>query len=183
MQENNFPLDDSLQNEQSDDKQINPVFDDINNPETITNHIQDITEKCDATPHNEILSKLLNQIVPIDFEALAFPHVVQLRKQLEGLTLESEEAKVILKKLEKLTLNNKHYLVLSIENIVKIAVTNRWGLCKNLEFVYFYNGAYWSYLEKEEFQKFLGEAAQKMGVPEFTAKHFQFREQLLKRIF
>lgn len=181
MQENNFPLDDSLQNEQSDDKQINPVFDDINNPETITNHIQDITEKCDATPHNEILSKLLNQIVPIDFEALAFPHVVQLRKQLEGLTLESEEAKVILKKLEKLTLNNKHYLVLSIENIVKIAVTNRWGLCKNLEFVYFYNGAYWSYLEKEEFQKFLGEAAQKMGVPEFTAKHFQFREQLLKQ--
>lgn len=75
MQENNVPLDDSLQNEQSEDIQINPVFDDINNPETITNHIQEITEKSKSISYIEILNKLLEQFEPLDFELLAFPQV------------------------------------------------------------------------------------------------------------
>lgn len=176
--QNDSPV--SLHKGQSKDRvfrEINPVFDDIK----IINHVQKLVKKNEQTPHAEILNQLLEQFEPLDFEALAFPQVEKLRKQLETLNPESEQAKEILKQLDKLKVNHKHYLVLSIENVLRIAEKNRWGLCKNQEFVYLYNGAYWTYIDKEAFQKFLGEAAGKMGVAEYTAKFYQFREQLLKQ--
>ncbi|HNJ54936.1 MAG TPA: phage/plasmid primase, P4 family, partial [Chitinophagaceae bacterium] len=118
---------------------------------------------------------------PLDFEALAFPQVEKLRGQLEALSPESEQTKEILKQLDKLKVNTKHYLVLSIENVLLIAEKKRWGLCKNMEFIYLYNGAYWAYIEKEVFQKFLGEASEKMSVAKFTARFYEFREKLIKQ--
>ncbi|MGE0021488.1 MAG: phage/plasmid primase, P4 family [Draconibacterium sp.] len=114
--------------------------------------------KPEATPHSEILQKLIGQFEPLDFEALANPH-----------------------KTENFKLNTKHFLVLSIENVLKLAENNRCGLCKNHDFIYLYNGTFWAEIDKETFQKFLGEAAEKMGVANFTAKFYQFREQLFKQ--
>ncbi len=175
-------------------KKINPLFDDL----VIKNHIQEITKKSEPTPHAEILTQLLEQFEPLDFETLAFPQAEKLRGRLAELEADKEswgskastgkenntkqaEREQIEKALDKLKLNTKHYLVLSIENVLKIAEKNRWGLCKNQEFVYLYNGAYWTYIDKEAFQKFLGEAAEKMGVAKYTARFYQFREQLLKQ--
>jgi len=160
---------------------LTPVFEDLSNPEILISHVQGLINQGEPIPHAEILIQLIEQFAPLDFEALVFPHVEQLRTQIKDLDPQSEDAKMILKQLEKLKVNTKHSLVLSIENIIKVAEKNRWGLCKNQEFVYLYNGAYWSYIDKEVFQKFLGEAAEKMGVTKFTAKFFQFREQLLKQ--
>ena len=78
-------------------------------------------------------------------------------------------------------MNTKHYLVLSIENALKIAEKNRWGLCKNHDFIYLFNGTFWADIDKETFQKFLGEAAEQMGVAKFSARFYQFREQLFKQ--
>jgi putative DNA primase/helicase len=50
-----------------------------------------------------------------------------------------------------------------------------------MEFIYLYNGAYWAYIEKEVFQKFLGEASEKMSVAKFTARFYEFREKLIKQ--
>jgi putative DNA primase/helicase len=72
-------------------------------------------------------------------------------------------------------------LVLSVENCLRFAEQNRWGLCKNHDFIYLYNGAFWSEIEKETFQKFLGEASEQMGVAKFSARFYQFREQLFKQ--
>lgn len=160
---------------------INPEFNDLNKPETILKHIQDITKNTEPTPHTEILNQLVGQFEPLDFEALAFPQVEKLRGQLEALSPESEQTKEILKQLDKLKVNTKHYLVLSIENVLLIAEKKRWGLCKNMEFIYLYNGAYWAYIEKEVFQKFLGEASEKMSVAKFTARFYEFREKLIKQ--
>jgi putative DNA primase/helicase len=44
-----------------------------------------------------------------------------------------------------------------------------------------HNGAFWTEIDKETFQKFLGEAAEKMGVTKYSARYFQFREQLFKQ--
>lgn len=82
---------------------------------------------------------------------------------------------------ENFKLNTKHFLVLSIENALLFAEKNRWGLCKNNDFIYLYNGTYWNELEKDTFQKFLGEAAEQMGVAKFSARFYQFREQLFKQ--
>lgn len=179
-------------------KNIAPVFTDLNNPETLLNHVQDLVKKNEPTPHNEILKQLVEQFEPLDFEALAFPQFGKLRDRLVELEADKEswggsensgrsdtpkqaERKQIQKALEKLKINSKHYLVLSIENTLLIAEKNRWGLCKNMEFIYLYNGAYWTYIEKEAFQKFLGEAAEKMSVAKFTARFYEFREKLIKQ--
>ena len=54
-------------------------------------------------------------------------------------------------------------------------------MCKYHDFIFLYNGTYWNELDKDDFQRFLGEIVEKMGVPEFTAKYFLFREQLFKQ--
>ncbi|MBN1988736.1 MAG: DNA primase [Bacteroidales bacterium] len=162
-------------------KALNPVFDDLNKPETIATHIEELIKGSGTTPHTEILQQLLEQVHPLDFEALAFPHVEKIKKQLEQLDPDSEQAALLTKQLEKIKLNVKHYLVLTIENVLKLAERNRWGLCKNHDFIYLFNGTYWTDIDKETFQKFLGEAAEKMGVARFSARYYQFREQLFKQ--
>ena len=162
-------------------KRLNPVFDDLNNPATILNHVEELKSKSEATPHAQILHQLIEQFEPLDFEVLAFPQAEKLREQLEKAAPGSEQAKDIQKQLDKLKLNLKHYLVLSIENALQFAEKNRWGLCKNHDFIYLYNGTFWAEIDKETFQKFLGEAAEQMGVAKFSARFYQFREQLFKQ--
>jgi putative DNA primase/helicase len=111
-----------------------------------------------ATPHAEILGKLLKQVEPLDFEKMANP-----------------------KKHDNFKLSTRHYLILSNENVLKVASHNNWGLCKNHDFIYLYNGTYWDELDKEEFQKFLGEAAENMGVTKFTSRFFLFKQNLFKQ--
>jgi putative DNA primase/helicase len=137
---------------------LNPVFDDLNNPATILSHVEQLKSKSEATPHAEILHQLIEQFEPLDFEVLANPH-----------------------NAENFKLNTKHFLVLSIENALRLAEKNRWGLCKNQDFIYLYNGTFWAEIDKETFQKFLGEAAEQMGVAKFSARFYQFREQLFKQ--
>ena len=160
---------------------INPVFDDLNKPETILKHIQDITKKNEPTPHTEILKQLVEQFEPFDFKSEVYPEVKELQIALIKLDCKSPEAEAIKVQIDDFKLKIEHYLILSIENTLTIAEKNRWGLCKNMEFVYLYNGAYWTYIEKEAFQKFLGEAAEKMTVPKFKARFYNFREMLIKQ--
>ena len=160
---------------------LNPVFDDLNNPATIINHVEELKKSVEATPHAEILHQLIEQFEPLDFEALAFPQAKKLREQLNKAEPGSEQANDIQKQFDKLKLNLKHYLVLSIENALLFAEKNRWGLCKNHDFIYLYNGTFWAEIDKDEFQKFLGEAAERMGVAKFSARFYQFREQLFKQ--
>jgi putative DNA primase/helicase len=124
----------------------------------IKNEAEQLLKNSEFTPHSEILDKLINQFEPLDFETMANPH-----------------------NTENFKLNVKHYLVLSIENTLLFSEKNRWGLCKNHDFIYLYNGTFWNEIDKETFQKFLGEASEKMGVAKFSARYYQFREQLFKQ--
>src|SRR5690606_10149070 len=40
---------------------------------------------------------------------------------------------------------------------------------------------YWSEVEKDDLKKFLGEASEKLSVPKFDARYFNFRDNLLKQ--
>jgi len=161
-----------------DDDDLNPIAADVLQKHVV-GELRSKTKT--ATPHAEILQQLIEQFEPLDFEVLAFPQAKKLREQLEQVAPGSEQAKDILRQLDKLKLNLKHYLVLSIENVLEVAKKNKWGLCKNHDFIYLYNGTFWAEIDKETFQKFLGEAAERMGVAEFTARYYQFREQLFKQ--
>ena len=87
------------------------------------------SQSMEVTPHAEILSELLNQLEPLDFEVLAFPQAEKLKQRLEELEADKEswgskestgiennpkqtERLQLTKFLEKLKLKLKHYLVL-----------------------------------------------------------------------
>ena len=129
-----------------------------------------LLQQSGATPHAKILQHLIEQLEQLDFYMLAFPQVEKLREQLQKLekkltnpdgsfnTDKSLEPdwnilKALKKKEDSFQLNNKHFLVISIENIRKVAKDNRWGLCKNHDFIYLYNGTFWAEIDKETFQK------------------------------
>ena len=106
--------------------------------------------------HTEMLVELLKKILPIDFK---------------------KEASI--SEDEKLT--NGQFLIITIEEILRLAKCNSWGMCRNNGFFYLFNGAYWSLIDIDELKTFLGSAAEMMGVNQFKAKHYNFREQLFKQ--
>lgn len=162
---------------------LKPAFTKLKNPDLIIGHVRNLVRKEEPFKHEEILARLLDQFTPVDFQALVYPQVAELREKLEKLKLKSDERSDILKQISNFKLNNKHFLVLSVESVKRIAEQNHWGLCKNQSFIYIYNGTYWNYTDEPVFQMFLGEAAEKMGIYLYLAKYYQFREQLLKQFF
>lgn len=106
--------------------------------------------------HQNVISALLNEIKQVDFRTLA--------------ELEDGGA-----------LNKRHYLIISVEEILKIAKTNMWSLCMNDGFIYVYNGAFWKQLLKEEIQNLLGKGSELLGVDPFDARHYSFRSELMKQ--
>ena len=115
-------------------------------------------DKRERISHDEILNKIIEKLEPIDFKNIANPDGVPNFK-----------------------IKNKHLIIITIEEILRCAYVNRWGLCKRTGFIYLCNGEYWKEIEMEELQRFLGEAAEKLGVDKFNSKHYQFKEHLLKQ--
>lgn len=142
--------------------------------------------------NNDILKELSDSIGQIDFMLLAFPESEDVKKQFEvldkklttGLELSESEDKQyndLAKKIQKYKLTKNHYLILCIEQLIKIAKANNWGLCKKNGYIYLYNGSYWSELDKDCFQFFLGNVALKMGVEKFKCKIHTFKDELFKQ--
>lgn len=173
-------------NSQSKDKQFS-VNDLKKHTETLIN------KALEKTDHKEILNKLLAKIEQIDFDLIAFPQRVSIElrlKQIEKLVtttdckdvdlLKTERSKLE-KELNKLFAKEKHKLIITIEQLLQLAKNHKWDLCKNHDFIYVYNGAFWNVLDKPELESFLGNAAQRFGVSKYDAQFFTFREKLFKQ--
>lgn len=120
--------------------------------------------------HKNILHFLLENIKKADFQKLAFPQAKN------GDPVINEE------KIEK-KINNKQYLILSIEHVLFAAKRFNWDMCTHNEAVYLFNGAYWRSIDRKELESFFGKAAEKMGVPKWDARYYNFRDQLVKQFF
>ena len=153
--------------------------------------------------HKEILKVLLNEIKPIDFIALINPIANELQQEYQrivnayeednkelhtalNIPKEGKESSRILEiqsKLQAITkgIKQKHYVVCIITELLKIAETSNWNLCKCYDYVYIYNGAFWKQLSKEDLKYFLGEAAIKFSYPVIEAVHHLFKDELLKQ--
>lgn len=176
----------------------------------ITNEVIQLTDSIEVVQNttDDILQELLKSIGKIDFMLLAFPDIEDLQKEYFKLQLElfgssansdnqiepiytdgnSKEYKEafkqwqkIRKKIDKCKLTKNHYLILCIEQLLKIAIVNKWGLCKKNGFIYLYNGSYWNEIDKERFQSFLGNVALQMGVEKFKGKIHTFKDELFKQ--
>ena len=108
--------------------------------------------------HEDLLEALLEEIEPLDYREKA------------GL---GEEDK----------LTRKHYHVITIEQVLKLARQNNWGLCRHNETVYLFNGCFWSMIEDGLLMSFLGEAGEKMGMDKYQARHYLEKDALVKQFF
>lgn len=75
----------------------------------------------------------------------------------------------------------RHLLVTCTEKVLETVQRLRLGICCRHNTAYLYNGAYWQPVEQRVLEAFLGKAAERMGVDRYTARHYLFREQLLKQ--
>ncbi|MFC4268357.1 DNA primase family protein [Polaribacter marinivivus] len=145
---------------------------------------------------DEVLNELTNFIGKVDFKVLAFPDSINIEKEIELLKpfvyhkdgsynkenkAEFDKYVKLTKQLKSYKLSKNHYLIICIEQLLKIAKTYNWGLCKKNGFIYLYNGYYWTEIDKESFQSFLGNVALKMGVEKFKGKIHTFKDELFKQ--
>jgi putative DNA primase/helicase len=106
--------------------------------------------------HSQVLNDLLKEIKPIN-----------IRKYLE-LPDEVET-------------KQKHIVVAVIKHLLEVSRNMKWNLSRVFDYTYVYNGAFWQQLDKEDMKAFLGKAAIQMGCPDYEARHFEFKDKLLKQ--
>ena len=123
----------------------------------ITKDVNLLTDSIEIVKNStdDILQELINSIGIIDFQILAFPESENLQKEYAKLKNElfgespiytdsqSSEYKEVFKQWQKVSkelskckLTKDHYLILCIEQLLKIAIANKWGLCKKNGFIY-----------------------------------------------
>ncbi len=159
----------------------------------LASRINNLTE-AQNTP-DDILQSLSESIKKVDFAILAFPEIGEIRQKIEelkpvvsnhGVPSDGKEAEVkeyrqLQKKLQSLRVTKNHYLILCVEQLLKTAKAKKWGLCKKNGFIYLYNGSFWTEIDKECFQFFLGNVSLKMGVEKFKGKIHTFKEEIFKQ--
>jgi len=95
--------------------------------------------------------------------------------------IEAVDFREILDIDEESKIQQKHLVVLTIDEILRLIKLNDFGLCAKSDFVYLFNGAFWKPIDREEFRSFLGKASARLGVNEIESKHFAFRDSLYKQ--
>lgn len=108
------------------------------------------------TTHRQVLPELLALIQPVNYRDLA--------------ELPAKE-----------TPKKKHFVIITIEEVIRLARDNSFGLARKYDFFYLYNGEYWQMIDDEDLREFLGRAAELMGVEKFDARHFRFQDELLRQ--
>ena len=78
-------------------------------------------------------------------------------------------------------ITQKIYVVGTIDEIIKAATVNNWGLGIKNGFTYLFNGKYWQPLDLDTLKLFLANAAKKLGVPNIEANYHRFRDELYKQ--
>ncbi|MET6998709.1 DNA primase family protein [Chitinophaga defluvii] len=164
-------------------------------PVSILAHTTDLLKIGAPLKHGEVLAELLEKVQKVDFQLLAFPDIEGKRNKLEELEKQligpngqfkddaalRTQIKDIQTQLDKHKLKQPHYLIITIEEILRLAIENRWGICRNHNFIYLYNGAYWCLLDVEELKTFLGMASEKMGLDKYKSQYYLFKDYLHKQ--
>lgn len=127
-----------------------------------------------------VLKNLLAQIQEVDFYAEAFPKIEALREKQKKID-DADQLSEIQKKIDAYKLYQKHYLIITVEKLLEVARDNSWDLCQRLAYYYVFNGDFWHVLDEKELASFLGKVAEKMGVPKFDSRHYEFKDKLFKQ--
>lgn len=150
----------------------------VSNKNEILEGFENVYMTSSCIPHHEIFKRILDKVEVIHFEQKAKSDI---QKKICSKDIEEDQKFLLKKEIDSFKLTERHFLIISIEEIIRLARVNKWDICKNNDSIYLYNGTYWKNINIEEVQKFLGEASEKMGVSIYSAKYYRFRENLLKQ--
>ena len=127
--------------------------------ESITNHMNDLVEQSKpiVANHQDIIDLLLIQITKIEFG------------EIIGFKGEASELK------------QKHIIYAITKNLLNVAKSKNWNMAIRNGSVFVFNGAYWKKLDREQIKHFLGESAIRMSYPEYEARHFEFKDKLIRQ--
>ncbi|GAB4023675.1 phage/plasmid primase, P4 family [Spirosoma migulaei] len=110
-------------------------------------------------PNEQLMASLLEQVKKVDFRALA------------GFDPTDEDAK----------LKVSDYHVLVSQQILELTKRNQWNICRRHDFFYFYNGSFWQVVNHDDLRRFLGEAAERMGIAWLKARSVDFTKKLFEQ--
>ena len=77
--------------------------------------------------------------------------------------------------------NQKHQIVMVIDNLLQTARRHKWNLSKENSFIFLYNGEYWNLLDEDILKDFISDVSIKTGVSYLESKHFEFKDKLFKQ--
>lgn len=80
-----------------------------------------------AELQQDILNTLVKQVTPVNFKNLAYPEAKLLPKTACRSAPDSDVAQSIQKKLLKMKVNEKHYVIFTIEEIGEVGREKRLG--------------------------------------------------------
>ncbi|MGB0429192.1 MAG: hypothetical protein ACPGLV_01870 [Bacteroidia bacterium] len=127
-----------------------------------------------------ILIGLLRSVEEVDFTKEIFVSSLDEENE-ENENTSSTNLLTVNKEIPLIKPTEKHFITISIEKLISLANKKQWNLCRRNGDIYVYNGCYWLQLSKDRFEPFLGQAANKMGVPKVDASFYAFKEKLLKQ--
>lgn len=137
---------------------------------------------------NDLFKKLLNEIVPVDFESKynydeeSLNAIKSLRERLQH---EKDEAKrdALLEELKEYIPGNEVKYIILIEEMLRIADELHLGIGVDevSSFPYFYNGCYWETLSKPMAKEFIAEVAMKSGFNYYDVRISKAIEALYKQ--
>jgi len=106
--------------------------------------------------HAQVLNRILERLEPCDFHDLGnFPAQAEIKQ--------------------------KHYLVLCIRQLLDAVKKQKFALARKNDFIFVYNGQYWREIDRDTLKDFLGKAAERLGMPELEAQHYEFKDKLYKQ--
>jgi len=132
--------------------------------------------------NTDVLNILLDDVQPVSFLEIVHPAIVELKQRLSTETDDEERGK-ILSEIKRFRITDRQKYVVVVEELLRLASERQWGICKNAAFVYLFNGSFWSELNKEVLQRFLGDCAEQMKIPKYDARQYTVQENLLKQFF
>lgn len=124
--------------------------------DAIREDVKEISAAPDRRQHEDVLGMILDNLEKIDFYQLA---AVDPSKPV----------------------SLKTQIVLTIREVLRVARELKYGLCRNGAFIYTFNGEFWHLLDRDELERFLGEAAKMVGVNWIDAQHFETKAKLAKQ--
>lgn len=126
----------------------------------IVEHGEGLLKPAEPKPHAEIFEVILGAIERVNF------------RELTKYDTEEQESK---------SLKQKHYLICVVDQLLKITKQVKYEIILYNGTICLYNGAYWSSITENDWKRFLGKAAHKMGVDKFDARFHMFKENLYKQ--